>query len=334
MNELTKYQFLAALLIGLGLLVPYEYYWRVIEQWPLSYDLESLDEWADERERVKDLGTNDIVILGSSRGHFDINIALWDSITGVRPLQLAYPGSSPYFPVEDLVENSEFNGILILSVAPGLFFTTENSWGANRGKAFVDRYHERTYADILNQRIYQHLDARFSYLEQEITYEALVFRLPIPNRDSVHDADLWPPMTKMYADRNAHMIPLMENDTVIQRRQKDIWFNPDPKNRGAEHREEIMEHYSSLLRKFQKRGGRVVLIRPPVDGYYGEVEPRLYPRTDYWDVLVDSCQCPSFHFEDFEETRGMNLPEWSHLSNADARRYTRFLIERINEQEL
>jgi len=271
------------------------------------------------------------VILGSSRAHFDLNLDVWEHTTGVRPIQLAYPGSSPYFPVKDLVENTEFKGTLILGVSPGLFFTTEKSWGANIGKAFVDRYLDRTYADILNQRIYQHLDARFSYLEQKITYEALVFRLPIPNRDSVRDADLWPPMTTMYADRNAHLIPLMENYTVIQRRQKDIWFNPDPKNRGADSREDILTHYSSLLRKFQARGGRVILIRPPVDGYYAEVEPRLYPRAEYWDVLVDSCKCISLHFEDYEETTGMFLPEWSHLSRADAERYTRFVISKMNE---
>lgn len=42
--------------------------------------------WADWRAKVDDLSSDDVLILGSSRGHFDLNIHLWDSITGNRPV--------------------------------------------------------------------------------------------------------------------------------------------------------------------------------------------------------------------------------------------------------
>jgi hypothetical protein len=74
--------------------------------------LTSLDTWADWRGKVDDLSSNDVLILGSSRGHFDININLWDSITGTKPIMLAFPGSSPFHTVEDIVEKSNFNGYL------------------------------------------------------------------------------------------------------------------------------------------------------------------------------------------------------------------------------
>ncbi|MBT8190880.1 MAG: hypothetical protein KJO29_10670, partial [Bacteroidia bacterium] len=288
----NKKIFFTALGIAIILLIPYEWYFAKVEQWPKGYDSESLDTWADQRAYLDDMDSKDVVILGSSRIHFDINIHLWDSITGRQPLQLAYPGSSPYHPVEDLVEKSEFNGLLLIGIAPGLFFTMENSWGANRGKAFVDHYHKRTYAQIFNQHIYDYIVPHFSYLKEGLSIKMLIERIRLPNRDSLKHPDIWPPMVAMDKNRNIRMISLMENDSVTQKRQTDIWFNPNPKNRFRDSIDVIMDHYVGLFQKFKERGGQVVFLRPPYTAYYMDTESRLYPREEYWDRILDECDCP------------------------------------------
>lgn len=335
MTEKLNYKlFLGAFFVALLLLVPYELYWRYVEKWPAGHDLENLDYWADWRGKVDELGKDDVIIMGSSRGHFDINIHLWDSITGTRPIMLAYPGSSPFHPLADLVENTEFNGLLVMSVAPGLFFTVKDSWGAGRGKAFVDHYYNRTYAQRFSHWIYQYIDPQFSYIQEELRLRNLINRLPFENRDSVWHPDIWPPMVHMDEYRNIRMLHGMETDTVIQNRQTAIWTPPVWKNRYKDSVDVIMDHYVKMVKKLKDRGARVVFIRPPVTGGYLENEPRLFPREAYWDRLLRETDCPGYHFMDHPDTKGMIPPEWSHLNRKDADLYTKTIIHQLRQDQI
>lgn len=331
---LNRYLFLGALALATLFLSVHEWYWGQIQHWPKGHDLESLDVWADQRARVAELSEEDVIILGSSRAHFNINIHRWDSLTGRRPLQLAYPGSSPLHPIEDIIEKTDFRGTLVIGVAPGLFYTVAGTWPANRGKAIVDRFYNRTYAQRFNQWVYDFIDPHFHYLNQEISYESLIDYLPFPNRDSINEPDIWPPMVSMDQYRNIRMIPIMENDTAHQRKQKKIWFNPNPKNRAADTIDAIMNHYQQLFKQFKDRGGKVAFVNGPVTGYYLKHQPVLWPREDYWDRLLNECGCPGYHYLDHPETSKMQPPEWSHLNRRDADRYTEILVEHLREDKL
>jgi len=329
-RQLESSSLLYSFILAICLLLPYEYYWHVVKHWPRSYDVEDLDHWAEIRRGVDKLDENDVVILGSSRGHFDINIHQWASITGRRPVQLAYPGSSPFYPVADIVNNSDFNGLLVISVAPGLFFTVSDSWGARRGKAFVDRYHKATYAQRFNHFVYKHIDPVFGYSDPSINLESLVDRLPFPNRDSVKTPDIWPPMVASDKYRNVWMTDCFEEDTVLQRRQTDIWFPPgdeERKNRYADSIDVIMDHYVGLVKKFQDRGGQVAFLRPPVSGKYLESEPVTHPRQEYWDRLLEESGCSGLHFMDHPDLAEMDPPEWSHLSKSQAKVFTESVVQ-------
>lgn len=326
--------FFWALCLAVYILIPYEWYWRTVKQYPRSFDLESLDYWAVQRSKLSTLDSFSVVIVGSSRAHFDINIHLWHSLTGKRPLQLAYPGSSPYHPLADVVENSDFRGLLVIGVAPGLFFTTSDSWGANRGKAFVDHFYERTYAQIFSSKIYSLIDPHFSYLNEGLTLDDLIDRIQLPNRDSIRQPDIWPPMVEMDRFRNIRMIPLMETDSITQQRQKDIWFNPNPKNSVKDTIDTIMDYYVDLVHRFKDRGGRVVFIRAPITEYYCETENKLYPRKEYWDRLLNECQATGYHFEDHPLTQNMNPPEWSHLNRKESDIYTTVIVQLLQQDKL
>lgn len=70
-NQLSPKLFYIAFVLALMLLIPYEYYWREIQHYSPSYDLESLDAWAGWRATIDDCDESDVVIMGSSRGHFN-----------------------------------------------------------------------------------------------------------------------------------------------------------------------------------------------------------------------------------------------------------------------
>ena len=82
----------------------------------------------------------------------------------------------------------------------------------------------------------------------------------------------------------------------------------------------------------RRRGVRMVLFRPPSSGPFLDRENRLLPRGKTWDVLVQRTGLPAIHFEDYPELQGYELPEWSHLSEAEARRFTAALVPIVERE--
>ena len=333
-HNINLRSFLIALGIALCLLAVYEWYFRSVEHWAPGYD-NNAELWALWRGEVETLSSDDVVILGSSRGHFDINIHLWDSITGHRPVMLAIPGGSPYYTFEDIVERSTFRGLIVLSTAPGLFYTLGTSGGALWVKSdMVDYYYKQTYAQKFSYWVYQWIDPWFAYTDPDINLRSLINRLPFPNRDSVENGVVWPPMVRMDRYRGIRMIPEMETDTALQGRQTRIWDRPEWKNEFADSADVIINHYVSLAKKLQAKGGRVAFIRPPVTGQYLKHEPEMYPRAQYWDRMLRESGCKGYHFQDYPETRDMVPPEWSHLNRRDADIYTRTIIALLQKDQI
>ncbi|MBK6635955.1 MAG: hypothetical protein IPG38_18215 [Chitinophagaceae bacterium] len=62
------------------------------------------------------------VFIGSSRIKFDLDIPTWEQITGDHAIQLACVGSSPVPVLEDLANDKQFAGKLVIDVTEGLFF--------------------------------------------------------------------------------------------------------------------------------------------------------------------------------------------------------------------
>ena len=62
------------------------------------------------------------VFIGSSRIKFDLDIPTWESLTGNHAIQLANVGSSPRPVMEDLANDPNFKGRLVVDVTEGLFF--------------------------------------------------------------------------------------------------------------------------------------------------------------------------------------------------------------------
>ena len=67
----------------------------------------------------------------------------------------------------------------------------------------------------------------------------------------------------------------------------------------------------------------VLFVRMPSNGKYLEFENKYLPRAETWDVLLAATGAPGIHFQDYPElNQDWNLPEWSHLSQADGERFT------------
>jgi hypothetical protein len=81
--------------------------------------------------------------------------------------------------------------------------------------------------------------------------------------------------------------------------------------------------------RLRARGVPVVFVRPPSSGPYLASENELWPRARTWNRLLQRTGAPGIHFEDHADLQGLELPEWSHLSAADAERYTMALLPHV-----
>jgi hypothetical protein len=111
---------LGAVLLCAVLLGGWEAYWRAYNVRPSISNSDGL--WAMQRRRI-DAGEGDAtVLLGASRLFFDVQLPVWERLSGRRPIQLSLEGTSPVTAMQDLAADPKFTGRLIVGIAPQVFF--------------------------------------------------------------------------------------------------------------------------------------------------------------------------------------------------------------------
>jgi hypothetical protein len=324
---------LFSLLFSIIFLGGWELYWRSQGYFPNLDDDKHL--WAKTRAKVEKANPNDVVIIGSSRVLFDIQLPVWQKLTGVKPIQLANAGATPLPVFNDIVEKTDFKGTVIVGVTEGLLFSTTfplaEPWARSANR--VAFYHKRTYAQRLNYLLWVPLQRTFAFIAKDeeswaddINLKALLKRIQLPPRT---DAPKMPPFYRFQeidGNRNVRMREKMDTDTTMANSVKTVWgflfANIPPPDK-----ESTMAYFLKDAEKFTARGGKIILVRCPSDGMIKEMEAKGLPRSVFWDDLVAKTNAPAYHYEDFEGLTGLKLPEWSHLSASDADLFTERLVE-------
>src|ERR1700686_5366453 len=78
---------LSALLLAILLSTAWEGYWRAFGAVAGFRDDEAL--WARQRRRIDNGEGNATVLIGASRTFFDVQLPVWEQLSGRRPIQLA-----------------------------------------------------------------------------------------------------------------------------------------------------------------------------------------------------------------------------------------------------
>jgi hypothetical protein len=306
--------------IGVGL---WEWKWRAFGVEPTIRNSDGL--WAMHRRRISNGEGDKTVLIGSSRVLFDVQLPVWERIMGERPIQLALEGTSPIFALEDLADDPKFTGRLLVGVSPPLFFS-----GFDLRVNAVRNWSRETPS----QRFGQWLSMTF--LEPFLAFYDDDFRLMTVWRRQTW----WPPRAGVFVytdvrrlashdrDRNTRLWDKFHKDPEYTELAKNIWrqiFRPPPgvtpeiAQRTAE---EQLNRAVAAIEKLKARGVQVIFLRPPSDGEFLQAENGGFPRERTWNVLLERTGVPGIHFEDYPELQGLDLPEWSHLSAADAERFT------------
>lgn len=327
---------LAGVVVLLALLVGgWEWYWRAYGAQP-GFVANSYGLWAIQRRRIDNGEGAATVVVSDSRLFFDLQLPVWERLDGRRPIQLALEGTSALVFLEDLAADPRFTGRVLLGVAPQVFFS---GFGYRAGAL---RYFHK---ESPSQRIGQWLSMRL--IEPWLAFsEDSDFAL-----DSVLERQPWPvrpgkrwlkPVRKLSvheADRNTYMWSKLETDPGYRALARGVWLNhlaPSDEDPPAAARQETarkqIERAAKAVHTLQSRGVKVLFVRAPSTGPYLEYDDRNYPRKTTWDVLLARSGAPGIHFEDYPELQGLEQPEWSHLSHADAERFTAALYGIIQRE--
>ncbi len=311
-----------AALIFVLLLTGWEAYWRAYGVTPSIANSNGL--WAIQRRRI-DAGEGDAtVIVASSRPFFDIQLPVWERLDGRRPIQLAFEGTSPLAFVEDLADDPRFTGRLIIGVDPQVFF---------QGYAFhadaIPYTRKQSPSQHIGQWLSMHLiEPYLAFDDPDYALETVLARQPWPARPGRPWLTQVRKLSDTEADRNTHLWSKVADDPQYRALARGIWherfapaMDPPPEKLRKTVQEQI-DRTAKAVAKLRARGVRVLLLRSPSDGEYLAYERRLFPRAATWDALLRASGAPGLHFQDYPELQGYYLPEWSHMTRAEAERYT------------
>lgn len=294
--------------------------------------------WSDKRKQVYQPSENATVFIGSSRIKFDLDIPTWQSLTGDHAIQLANVGSSPRLMLEDLANDENFKGKLIIDVTEFLFFS--NAPNVDKTPAENLAYYKKeTPAQKFSFAVNHALESNLIFIDkEEYSLNALLAGTKIPNREGVYEFPDFPAdFTPVTFDRQSYMTERMAKDTNIQNQVKMVWAmfgkmaeKAPPITIGAT--DSIIASVKSACDKIKARGGQVMFVRTPSSGPFRAMEKMAFPREKFWNKLLAATRCEGIYFEDYPEIAHFECPEFSHLSVPQAISYTKSLVSILREK--
>lgn len=327
--------FLVALVLFALLMTGWELYWRAFGALP-SYR-NSDGQWAQQRRRIDAGEGGKTVLIGSSRMLFDLQLPVWEKLAGERPIQLALEGTSSVPVLEDLADDPNFNGRLLVDVAPDVFF----SGFAYRGNV-LPYYHKQSPSQRSGNWLSMHLlEPVFAFDDPDFALATVIKRQAWPLRPGMKKNIDVRKLRVSDADRNTHIWSKVETDSEYRALARSIWAQrfrgPPPPNLDTPAKLHAtinaqIQRAVVAVAKLRARGVQVVFVRPPSAGRYLAFENQVFPRAQTWDLLLQRTGAPGIHFEDYPELQGYNLPEWSHLTAADAQRFTAALYQIVEQR--
>lgn len=311
---------LAVLVIVAALMAGWEWRMRQLQLLPGDLD-DGASAWAEQRRRI-DAGDVAVAIVGDSRILFDTDLARFQALTGVRPVQLALPGTNGRPFLQDLAADPDFKGLAIVGITEGSYFRDEIGLMDDA----LDTYHFESPARRSSHLITTWLARRLAFLDEAYRLSVLVKRLDNGWRREARSpyGEVWKIAT-MADERQTALWARIETDAYLREHARSVWVQRRPTT-GVPVAPEVIARTQDATREAVKairaRGGEVVFVRPPSAPELRVQEDARLPREVGWDPLLAVADVRGVHFDDYPSMQGLDIPEWSHLSRACAPVFT------------
>jgi hypothetical protein len=334
-NSLARSALLMFVLV-LAFIAGWEIYLRS-KQSLIAYDDEG-PLWADKRKKVYLPSDQATVFIGSSRNKFDLDTKTWRKLTGETPVQLAIEGNSPMPIFENLANDENFKGKLMVDVTEGLFFSDDpNNLG--KPKKMIDYFKKETPAQKFSFQVNHLLESKLMFLDKDaFSLNRILLDANIPDRKGFLTMCIFPPdFQRVNFDRQVIMTKRFEQDTTLQNKVKSIWGFYASLHKGppppVSKYDSILNVVKTYTDKIIARGGKVLFVRTPSSGPYFEAEKTHFPREQFWNRILQVTGCQGIHFKDYPATDHFQCPEFSHLKQGDAVIWTTNLVDILQKDK-
>jgi hypothetical protein len=336
-ENISKAALLMLVLVSISI-ISWEVYLRK-KGFAIAYD-NSEALWADKRAMVYQPANTATVFIGSSRIKYDLDIPTWEAITSTSAIQLSCEGSNPNPILNNLANDINFKGNLIIDVTEGLFFSPPDGPNAQRSIKQIYYYKEITPAQKVSFIINHGLESQLVFLDKEHhSLSAMLDEIKLPNRKGVMVLPIFPEdFERVNFNRQSYMTNKMLADTNIKNRVTDIWMLyakmgerfPPPSGDTLLH---MIQTVKEATDKIKARGGNILFVRTPSSGPYWMVESKGFPKEKCWNKLLEITGCPGIHFMDYPSINHFVCPEWSHLAPKDAVTFTTELVKILKAEK-
>ena len=282
-------------------------------------------DWVEQRRKV-DAGQGEVVLIGDSRILFDTDLDHFEKLTGIRPVQLALPGTNGRPFLQDLSDDPDFKGLVVVGMAEPLYF--RDNIGL-MGDA-LDRHKFEAPSQRSSWVIQSQLERVLGFLEDNYRLSNLIKRLDTGWRTGPRGPylDVWK-VRSGGRDRQTWLWPRIETDERLRLHAIAVWNS----HKGPPVPDEIIQMTQETTRvaveKIRARGGDVILLRPPSSGALRAGERIGFARKRFWEPLLAAAKLEGIHFEDFATMQDLKVPEESHLSRACATVFTDAYVREI-----
>lgn len=313
---------LVALLLAATGCLATELFWRWQGFTPSASDTKGL--WAYHRSRATE--ENALVLIGASRTQTDLYLDTLAEFFPDRPiLQLAVAGRSPIATLEELSRNDDFRGDLICGVAEP--FLDPRQW--DEQTAHIEYYQRQPLRlPFWEKACIAWLQSRLVFLHPELQWPAVLHRyfttgrFPKPSARTMR-FDRYRPIRFEKLD-----LEKINREQLLQLQQK--WNNNPP---DLEEWNDGILKIEAMVRRLHARGCRVVFVRFPTSGPRTAIDDAAYPPGQFWNSFVSGISAPVVDARSEPALSEYTCPDMSHLSEPDARRFTRELAELILRKE-
>lgn len=294
--------------------------WRMRQLALLPGDIEDgPSAWAEQRRRI-DTGDVGVAIVGDSRILFGTDPDRFETLTGMRPLQLSMVATNALFLLEDIARDPDFHGLLIVGITDISYFRKDFGRGADA----LQRYRFESPAQRSAQALHVTLSKELGFLDDSYRLSRLVARLDTGWRAGASGPydEVWKIPT-MHGERDTKMWSRIEQPSYLREHARRVWLlqrRMKPVDDGLV--ADTLRRTRDAVARIRAHGGDVVFLRPPSAGPLREVQDKLMPRQRGWDPLLRTAEVQGVHFEDDPAMQGLELPEYSHVTAACATVYT------------
>ena len=304
--------------------------------------VDSPDLWIEQRKRATTLGEKALILVGASRMQLDMDLEVLREETRLEPVQLAIDGTS-YFPVlENLANDPQITGTVLVSV---------NAYNMHKGTPtdtsvrWVNAYEKRRDQWVepyrlvnnkikawLNNSLVTHLQGAKPYTvisKLGFSKESAGNYL-ITHANRSRDADYKKvKMPNFYAARlQRHFGKPVTNkaktfEAFFATYKKAIAALP-----MADYSEfsKNLENLIQVSKKLEAHGANVIFIRFPTDKLVWEIDNKRYPKASFWRKIEEK-HPSSIHFLDYQELEKFIAPDGSHLDYRNKSKFTRSLVK-------